>query len=124
MNVLVAENDKFCRDQAVVALNNFGTFNVDVAMGTSALDMIRQKSYDFVLLGINPGDPTGPELLHGIRERDTNLEILVMAGDIIAKNMGREKAQSNIFAFIQKPIDPLGFHRTVNRLKTRILERK
>lgn len=124
MNVLVADNEKFSRDQAIVGLENFGIFHVDVAMGASALDMIQQKNYAFVVLGINPGDSTGPHLLRDIRERNATIEILVMAGDIIAKNMRREKVQSNIFAFVEKPIDPLGFHRTVNRLKTRILERK
>ena len=124
MNILVAENDKLSRDQAVVGLENFEAFEVDVAMGMSALDMIRQKEYAFVLIGMNPGDQTGPDLLGAIRERDSALDILVMAGDIIAKNMQREKVNSNIFGFIQKPIDPLGFHQTVNRLKMRILERK
>ena len=37
MNVLVAENDKLTRDQAVVGLENFGSFEVDVAMGMTAL---------------------------------------------------------------------------------------
>ena len=124
MNVLVAENDKLSRDQAVVGLENFGTFDVDMAMGMSALEMIRQKDYAFVLIGINPGDPTGPDLMSDIRERDSTLDIMVMASDIIAKNMSRDKVHSNIFAFIQKPIDPLSFHQTVNRLKMRILERK
>ena len=124
MNVLVAENDKLSRDQAVVGLENFEIFDVDVAMGMSALDMIRQKEYAFVLLGINPGDQTGPDLLNAIRERNNTLDIMVMAGDIIAKNMQREKVNSNIFGFIQKPIEPLSFHQTINRLKMRILERK
>ena len=79
MNVLVAENDKLSRDQAVVGLENFGTFDVDMAMGMSALEMIRQKDYAFVLIGINPGDPTGPDLMSDIRERDSTLDIMVMA---------------------------------------------
>lgn len=124
MNVLVAENDKLTRDQAVAGLENFGSFDVDVAMGMTALDMIRQKEYAFVLIGINPGDATGPELIQNIREKNSAVDIIVMTGEIIAKNMSREKIHSNIFAFIQKPIEPLPFHQTINRLKLRILERK
>ena len=124
MNVLVAENDKLARDEAVVGLENFEAFNVDVAMGMSALEMIRQKDYAFVMVGVNPSDPTGPELIENIRKRDSKLDILVMTGEIIAKNMSRDKMQSNIYAFIEKPIDPLYFHQTVNRFRLRLLERK
>jgi len=123
MNVLVAENDKLTRDQAVTGLENFEIFEVDVAMGMSALEMIRQKDYDFVMIGINPSDNTGPDLIRDIRERDSALDIIVLTGEIIAKNMSRDKIQSNIYGFIQKPIDPLYFHQTVNRLKQRILQR-
>jgi DNA-binding NtrC family response regulator len=124
MNVLVAEDDKITRDHAVVGLENFRIFHVDVAKGIAALEMASQKDYDFALIGINPGDPAGPSLLEDIKERNLKLDIIVMAGDIIAKNMSREKIHSNIFAFIKKPIDPLQFHQTINRLKLRILERK
>lgn len=123
MNVLVAENDQFTRDQAVVGLENFDVFDVDVAMGMSALEMIRQKDYSFVIIGINPSDNTGPDLIKNIRERDKTLDILVMTDEIIAKNMARDKIQNNIYAFIQKPVDALYFHQTVNRLKQRLLER-
>jgi DNA-binding NtrC family response regulator len=124
MNVIVAEDDKIARDHAVVGLENFGKFDVDVAQGMSAVDMLSQKDYDIALVGINPGDPAGPDLLEDIRARNIKLDIVVMAGDIIAKNMSREKVHSNIFAFINKPIDPQQFHQTINRLKLRILERK
>ncbi|MHC4942030.1 MAG: response regulator [Planctomycetota bacterium] len=124
MNVIVAEDDKITRDHAVVGLENFGNFDVDVAQGMSAVDMLSQKDYDIALVGINPGDPAGPDLLEDIRARNIKLDIVVMAGDIIAKNMSREKIHSNIFAFINKPIDPQHFHQTINRLKLRILERK
>ena len=124
MNVIVAEDDKITRDHAVVGLENFGNFDVDVAQGMSAVDMLSQKDYDIALVGINPGDPAGPDLLEDIRARNIKLDIVVMAGDIIAKNMSREKIHSNIFAFINKPIDPQHFHQTINRLRLRILERK
>jgi len=124
MNVLVAENDKITRDHAVVGLENFDNINVDMAMGKSALDMIRQKDYDFVLIGLNPGDNEGTDLIRDIRRRDKSLDIIAMAGEIIAKNMSREKIHSNIFSFIDKPLDPHAFHQTVNRLKRRILDRK
>ena len=106
MNVLVAENDKLSRDQALVGLENFGSFEIDVAMGLSALEMIRQKEYAFVLIGFNPGDSTGPDLLKSIRERNSALSVIVMAGDIIAKNLSREKIHSNIFAFVEKLLHP------------------
>lgn len=124
MNVLVAENDKMARDQAVVGLENFETFSVDVAMGMTAVEMIRQKDYSFVLIGINPSDNAGPDLLKDINERNGTLDIVVMASEIIAKNMSREKIHSNIFAFIKKPIDPLSFYHTINRLRMRIMDRK
>jgi DNA-binding NtrC family response regulator len=124
MNVLVAENDKITRDQAVVGLENFDAFKVDVSKGMSALDMIRQKDYAFVLIGINPGDNTGTDLLRDIREKDSNLDVIVVASEIICKNMTREKIHTNIFAFIKKPIDPLVYHQTINRLRLRILERR
>jgi len=124
MNILVAENDKVTRDHAVVGLENFENFEVDVAMGKSALDMIRQKDYAFVLIGLNPGDNEGTDLIRDIRQRDSTLDIIVMAGEIIAKNMSREKIHSNIFSFIDKPMDPHAFHQTVNRLKLRINDRK
>ena len=59
MNVIVAEDDKITRDHAVVGLENFGNFDVDVAQGMSAVDMLSQKDYDIALVGINPGDPAG-----------------------------------------------------------------
>ena len=125
MNVLVAEDDKITRDHAVVGLENFGSFDVDVATSAmSAIEMVGQKDYDFALIGINPGDPAGTELLEDLRARQVKMDVIVLAGDIIAKNMSREKMHSNIFAFINKPIDPLHFHQTINRLKLRILERK
>ncbi|MFH2001725.1 MAG: response regulator [Planctomycetota bacterium] len=124
MNVLVVDNDKITRDHAVTGLENFGNFNVDVALGSSALEMVCQKDYDFAVIGINPGDSDAHDLLHDIKGRDNKIDIIVLAGDIIAKNLGREKINSNIFAFISKPIDPYGFHQTINRLKQRIMERK
>lgn len=123
MNILVAENDKITRDHAVVGLENFGNFKVDVSNGMSALEMICQKDYDFAIIGVNPGDNEGPDLLQGIKDRNRRIDLVVMATDIIAKNMHREKMHSNIFAFIGKPVDSLQFHQTINRLRMRILDR-
>lgn len=124
MNVLVVDNDKITRDHAVTGLENFGSFNVDVALGSSALEMICQKEYAFAVIGMNPGDTESQDILHNIKGRANKMDIIVMAGDIIAKNLSREKINSNIFAFINKPVDPYAFHQTINRLKQRILERK
>ncbi len=124
MNVLVSENDKLIRDAAVVGLENFDFFDVDVAIGMSAMELIRQKDFAFAMIGIDPGDSAGHDLLHDIHERNIALDIIIMASEIIAQNMRRDKIKSNIFAFVEKPIDPLHFYQTVNRLKTRLLDRK
>jgi DNA-binding NtrC family response regulator len=119
LEILIIERDKVVRDQIKVGLENFRQFSVECAEGLSGVNRARRKTFDYVMLGINPQDPEGLELLKALRETCKETDVIIMTTHRQSKLMSADKARLNIFAFLGVPIEVREFFRVVARLKPR-----
>ena len=119
LEILVVESDKVLRDHIKAGLQSFQRFVVTFAEGYPGINQVRQKTFDYVMLGVPSVDSEAMHLLKSLREFDRDTEAVVLTAHKVAKTMTPEKSRLNIFAFIDVPIDAAQFFRTVSRFKRR-----
>ena len=119
LEILVVESDKALRDHIKAGLQSFQRFVVTFAEGYPGINQVRQKTFDYILLGVPAADSEGMQLLRALREFDRDTEAVVLTAHKVAKTMASEKSRLNIFAFIDVPVDVAQFFRTVSRFKKR-----
>ncbi len=78
--VLLAEDDKFCRDVYHAVLDAEGYHVIDAADGRAALDVLNSEPVDLLLTDVFMPGMTGIELLERAREVRPDLRAIVMTG--------------------------------------------
>lgn len=107
-------------------------FNVDAVYdGKYAIDAIKQKNYDVVLLDLNMREVQGEEVLKFIKDEYPSIEVIILSSQTEMKK-AIQCIKAGAYDYIPKPHDPEELILTINRalehknllLKTEILEKE
>jgi DNA-binding NtrC family response regulator len=120
MQILVVETDHLIRDQVKVGLQQFAAFSVTCGEGYAGINLIRQRDFDAVFLGV-PEDPREArrmiEHLRGIRPK---LDLIVLASERVARDLASDKQRLGIWSIHTTPIEVIDFFRLLSRVKERL----
>lgn len=110
LNILLAEDNEMNQILAKRVLNNFG-FDVDIAEnGKIALDMLREKEYDIILMDIMMPEMDGLEatkiIRHDFPEDKKGIPILAMTAFIFTESDDNKYLSSGMDDYILKPFNP------------------
>jgi DNA-binding NtrC family response regulator len=107
-------------------------FNVDAVYdGKYAIEAIKQKTYDLVLLDLNMREVQGEEVLKFIKDEYPSIEVIILSSQTEMKK-AIQCIKLGAYDYIPKPHDPEELILTINRalehknllLKTELLEKK
>ncbi|AFH48280.1 NtrC family response regulator [Ignavibacterium album JCM 16511] len=107
-------------------------FNVDAVYdGKYAIDAVKQKNYDVVLLDLNMREVQGEEVLKFIKDEYPSIEVIILSSQTEMKK-AIQCIKSGAYDYIPKPHDPEELILTINRalerkhllVKTEILEKE
>ncbi len=107
-------------------------FNVDAVYdGKYAIDSIKQKHYDVVLLDLNMREVQGEEVLKFIKDEHPSIEVIILSSQTEMKK-AIQCIKAGAYDYIPKPHDPEELILTINRalehknllVKTEILEKE
>jgi DNA-binding response OmpR family regulator len=114
MSVLIVEDNEGISSALEMILNLEGAQTDIAASGDAALELIRQKSYEAVILDLNIGGVPSAEVaraLHSLRTADgRGPKIIVVSA---AANIESEAARIGADKFVKKPFDPDELVRTL-----------
>ena len=87
--VLIADDSNTSRMFCRLALDHESIACDEAANGKRALEAVRAKAYDLVLLDINMPEMTGPEVLRELRDRPPgpNLKVIMLSGGVSPDEM-------------------------------------
>lgn len=122
MEILLVERDHLVRDQVKVGLQQFQEFVVRWGEGYSAINEVRQRSYDCAFIGIDGRKGEGLRLLEHLRSFDRTIEVVVLTSARTARDLAKEKTRLNIHSFIHTPLDAKEFFRFMGRFRERLQE--
>lgn len=107
-------------------------FDVDAVYdGKYAIDAIKQKNYDVVLLDLNMREVQGEEVLKFVKDEYPSIEVIILSSQTEMKK-AIQCIKAGAYDYIPKPHDPEELILTINRalehknllLKTEILEKE
>jgi putative two-component system response regulator len=102
-SILVVDDEKAIRESISDFLEDTGCKPDTAANGREAVEMIRSKKYDAVIMDLNMPEMDGFEVLERIVPENTNLPIIVLSGvGIIDKAV--EAIRKGAWDFLPKPI--------------------
>jgi DNA-binding response OmpR family regulator len=102
--ILVVDDDALMRRSLAATLGQTGYIVETAATGESAVELVRRKSPDLVLLDVGLPGMDGMETLRAIRRDDPNLAVILVTGrrreldEIVGLEMGADD-------YITKPFD-------------------
>jgi DNA-binding response OmpR family regulator len=99
--VLVVDDDPAIRRLVCLSLELDGLECAEAPSGTEALDLLRNASFDVVVLDLSMPGMDGRETYRLLRERGDNTAVLVLS----AYREDRVEGQMRSERFIQKPFD-------------------
>lgn len=122
MQILVIESDHLIRDTVKVGLQQFPEFSVICGEGYAGINLIRQRDFDAVILGLPPDHREGRRMIEHLREVRPDLDLIVMAPDRMVKDVAADKQRYDIWSILGTPIDVTDFFRLVSRVRERLME--
>jgi two-component system, NtrC family, response regulator HydG len=102
-NILVIDDEESIRHTFSVFLSKQGYTVVTAADYKSAIDLITQKSFDFILMDILLGSHSGIEILREIKTRGILTPVIMITGEPNIDNAAAS-LRYGAFDFITKPI--------------------
>lgn len=104
INVLLVDDEELFTDVLSERLESRG-FEVKIAnSGLNALKMIKEKTYDAIVLDLNMPEMDGMETLKKIMEYDSKLQIIFLTGQGTIEK-GVEAVKLGALDFLEKPAD-------------------
>jgi DNA-binding NtrC family response regulator len=104
MDILIVEDDVFVADTIQEAIESWG-HNVERSVtGKSALDKVKKKMYDLVLLDIFLPDIKGYELIPKFKKEWPEIKIITMTG-YNSRELEMEVRKQGIIYYLIKPVD-------------------
>jgi putative two-component system response regulator len=114
--ILVVDDEKAIRESISDFLEDTGCRPDTAANGVEAIDMIRSKKYDAVIIDLNMPEMDGFEVLERVSPENPNMPIIVLSGvGVIDKAV--EAIRKGAWDFLPKPISSFSVLQiTLNRV--------
>jgi CheY-like chemotaxis protein len=105
-SILVADDEQGIRDLLRFTLEPLGFEVITAADGWEALEAVRERSFDLVLLDVHMPRLTGPEVLEKIRELRPAQKVLVVSSSSDASLAFEQRvAEYGATACLFKPVE-------------------
>jgi len=112
--LLVVDDEQDIRDASERILSRIGYQVQKASRGDEALDILNKNSIDIVLLDLKMPGMDGMEVLARIRERSTEIQVIVITGYATVET-AIEAMKQGAYDFIPKPFEPDQLRIVVNR---------
>ena len=112
--LLVVDDEQDIRDASERILSRIGYQVQKASRGDEALDILNKNSIDIVLLDLKMPGMDGMEVLASIRERSTEIQVIVITGYATVET-AIEAMKQGAYDFIPKPFEPDQLRIVVNR---------
>ncbi len=104
LNILVCDDDPGLRLSVSAALSATGRFSVDEAVdGLDAVEKVKAKTYNVVLLDVDMPRMTGLEALRKVKEHDPSILVLILTAYANIDDAVRA-VKEGAFNYVSKPI--------------------
>ena len=120
MQILVVETDHLIRDQVKVGLQQFAAFTVTCCEGYAGINLIRQRDFDAVFLGVSEEPREARRMIEHLRGIRPKLDLIVLASERVARDLAGDKQRLGIWSIHTTPIEVIDFFRLVSRVKERL----
>ena len=105
VSVLVVDDDRTLREGCVTYFQVEGYSAVSVGSGQEALDLVRRRSFDLVMLDLYMTQVSGMEILKAILAANKDTLVVIMTGNpSVATNL--EAMRTGAWDYILKPFTP------------------
>lgn len=113
--ILIVDDDDSIRLVLIDELSRSG-FDVDgAADGLLAIDAMKQKRYDLVILDIRMPNMDGMEVLKHIREENLADRVVMLTG-VAELKFAQQSLQGGAHDFMSKPVDLAALHDCIDRV--------
>lgn len=103
-NILVVDSDEGSTTELKSMLVDAGYSAGILTEPERAVEELRTKRYQLVILDVSPGNPAGIEALQAIRVFDADLCVIATTG-LASVEMAVETMKHQAFHYLQKPLD-------------------
>lgn len=104
LSVLVVDDEADFVDSLIKRLRRKGVDCDGAGTGVGALEKMRSRGFDTVLLDMNLADENGNEVLREIRRLSPDTRVIILTGYASA-NAGREGLEQGAFDYLIKPVE-------------------
>ena len=104
IRLLLVDDEADFRIELAGTLRRMGFEVRDVENGFRAIEEVRAKDIDVVILGIGRAGMDGYETLKAIKSIDSTVEVIVLTGPAQSES-GREGMRLGAFDYVAKPCD-------------------
>lgn len=118
MTVLIAEDDRVCREILQAQLRRLGCEVISASDGESALELIREGEFDVAILDFNMPGHTGPEIAAAYRNLEADNErmpIIALTGSGFDEDR-KTCEEAGMDEMLTKPIDQKGLAGVLQRI--------
>ncbi len=113
--ILLVDDDDFVRQNLKDALCEDGFVFLEAGDGATALDLIRTRQPDLVLLDLLMPTMSGLEVLEGLKRSASAVKVVVVSS-LDSKGLVDQALECGAAGFIVKPFHPLEVHDEVARV--------
>ena len=103
-SVLIADDDNSLRSVFSAVLKKAGYDTVQAKNGKEAIECVKRKEFDVILLDIFLGDADGLELIESIHELNPTAAIIIITGHGTTQT-AIEAAKRQAYSYLTKPVD-------------------
>ena len=98
MDILLVEKDRLVRDQVKVGLQQFPDLKITTGEGYGGLNLLRQRSFDLLFLGL-PGELVAArKMLEYFRSIDKSTDLVLVAPAKLTRDLAQERSRFNIWS--------------------------
>jgi len=105
MDILIVDDEKSIRDNTLIALEAEGHYAEAVDCGQVALLRLKEEAFDVVLLDLRLGDESGLDVLHEIRKRFSQVDVILFTAYATVETAVKA-IQSGAIDYLEKPFTP------------------
>ncbi len=120
MDILLLEKDPLVRDRCLIGYQSFPDISVELSQGFQGLNLARQRNYDFIVIGCNPKDQEGMELIEALREFDKQTPVILVTTPKMGKKLQPQRSRLGLLSILHVPIDPKDFFRVLSRMRRKL----
>ncbi|MDD3403738.1 MAG: response regulator [Hespellia sp.] len=125
MKVLIVDDERIERNGIKFLLGNrkeeLTVF--EAANGREALEMLKKERMDILFTDVKMPFMTGTELVEQARGLQPDIEMVIFSG-YGEFEYAKQAIKSGVENYVLKPVDPIEFHSTFDKLKAKIADRQ